>query len=300
MNVVKAQSLTKTYGGKTALQGLSFSMEDHTITGLIGRNGAGKTTLLKTIAGFIRPESGDITVFSEKPFNNLKVSANTIFIEDYMNWPTSLQLGELLQEGKRFYENWNETLPERLFDYFNLDHKALHKNLSKGKKSTFNMIFGLAARCPLTLLDEPMTGMDAAVRKDMYRVLLKEYIAYPRTILLSSHHLEEVEELLEDVLLLDEGHLQLHLSMEELREKVIGLTGSRGVLELWVQRHRILHTSFAGEKEEYVVVENGFSEEEREQMKRAGIAISDISPTNAAVYLTAKEERSIDDVLEQR
>ncbi|MFZ4454560.1 ATP-binding cassette domain-containing protein [Salibacterium aidingense] len=299
MNVVKAQGLAKTYGGKTALQGLSFSMEDHTITGLIGRNGAGKTTLLKTLAGFIRPESGDITVFSEKPFNNLKVSANTIFIEDYMNWPTSLQLGELLQEGKRFYENWNETLPERLFDYFNLDHKALHKNLSKGKKSTFNMIFGLAARCPLTLLDEPMTGMDAAVRKDMYRVLLKEYIAYPRTILLSSHHLEEVEELLEDVLLLDEGHLQLHLSMEELREKVIGLTGSRGVLELWVQRHQILHTSFAGEKEEYVVVENGFSEDEREQMKRAGIAISDISPTNAAVYLTAKEERSIDDVLER-
>ncbi|MGY4690838.1 ATP-binding cassette domain-containing protein [Salibacterium sp. K-3] len=297
MSAVHAEHLTKTYRGEAAVDDISFSIPDQTMTGVIGRNGAGKTTLLKMIAGFVRPDGGSLHVGPEQPFNNLQVSAETIFIEDTMNWPTALRLGELLEEGKRFYENWDETLPERLFDYFGLHKRQIHRQLSKGKKSTFNMIFGLAARCPLTLLDEPMTGMDAAVRQDMYRALLKEYLAYPRTFLISSHHMEEVEDLLEDVLLLDEGQKHLHLSMEALREKVIGLTGDSMLLTEWTKRHRVLHSAAAGAKEDYAVVENDFSEDERRQMERVGITFSAVPPVHAAVYLTSKTERSIDDVL---
>ena len=83
MSVIECQDLTKTYfGGKTALNGLTVSIEENKITGLIGRNGAGKTTFLKIIAGFLRETSGEVTVFSERPFNSLKVSANSIFIDD--------------------------------------------------------------------------------------------------------------------------------------------------------------------------------------------------------------------------
>ncbi|SFL92306.1 ATP-binding cassette domain-containing protein [Salibacterium qingdaonense] len=300
MSVIQAEQLTKTYRRKTALDDVSFSIPEHTITGLIGRNGAGKTTLLKTAAGFIRPSAGSLHVDGEPSFDNLQVSANSIFIDESMNWPAALSLGELLQEGKRFYENWDETLPETLFDYFGLNKKDIHKKLSKGKKSTFNMIFGLAARCPVTLLDEPMTGMDAAVRSDMFRVMLKEYIAHPRTIILSSHHVEEVEELLEDVILIDEGRIQLHVSMDDMREKLIGLTGEQTLLTQWTKRHQVLHSASAAAGEEYVIVENDFSEAERREMSQNGITLSTVPPVQAAVYLTAKKERSIDDVLERR
>ena len=153
------------------------------------------------IAGFFRETSGEIEVFSETPFNNLNVSANTIYMDDQMTFPASLNLAELLEEAERFYRNWNAELADGLLDYFSLNPKQLHNKLSKGMKSTFQMIFGLSERCALTIFDEPTSGMDAGVRKDFYRALLKDYIAYPRTIILSSHHLNEIEDLMEDVLL---------------------------------------------------------------------------------------------------
>ncbi|MGO4886675.1 ABC transporter ATP-binding protein [Anaerobacillus sp. MEB173] len=203
--MIECNELTKTYGGKKALNNLSFMIEENKITGIIGRNGAGKTTLLKIIAGFLRETSGEIKVFSEKPFNSLTVSANMIFVDDQMSLPTTLSLQEILEVAATFYKNWDMELAQRLFDYFSFHRDQRHSSLSKGMKSTFNMILGLSARCPLTIFDEPTTGMDAAVRADFYRALLKDYIAYPRTILISSHHLDEIEDLLEDVLLIKEG-----------------------------------------------------------------------------------------------
>ncbi|MDY0410295.1 ATP-binding cassette domain-containing protein [Paracerasibacillus soli] len=110
-----------------------------------------------------------------------------------MSFQSSLTLKELLHQGEVFYENWDMDFAMRLFKYFSFHPDDIHENLSKGKKSTFNMIFGVASRCPLTIFDEPTTGMDAAVRKDFYRVLLRDYIAYPRTIIISSHYLDEIE-----------------------------------------------------------------------------------------------------------
>lgn len=179
MNIIECTNLTKRYSGKDVLQEMSFSIEENTITGLIGRNGAGKTTLLKIIAGFIKKTSGEVRVFDEKPFNSLKVSANSIFVDDGMSIPPALQLKEVLDAAASFYPNWNTALADKLFDYFSFEPWQYHNRLSKGKTSTFNAIIGLASRCPLTIFDEPTTGMDEAVRKDFYRALLKDYMARP-------------------------------------------------------------------------------------------------------------------------
>ena len=148
MKVIECKDLTKTYLRRNVLNKLSFTIKENTITGLVGRNGAGKTTILKIISGLIKETSGEIKVFSERPFNNLNVSANSIFIDDQMSFPQALQLGEILEVAGSFYPNWDQDLAKRLFDYFSFDSKHYHQRLSKGKTSTFNMIIGLAARCP--------------------------------------------------------------------------------------------------------------------------------------------------------
>jgi ABC-2 type transport system ATP-binding protein len=296
MSVIECRDLTKTFGGTKALNNLSFKLEDNKITGLIGRNGAGKTTLLKIIAGHMKETSGEIKVFSEKPFNNLLVSTNTIFLHDQMNLPTALNLMETLEVGASFYGNWDSELANRLFEYFSFNPLQHYNGLSKGMKSTFNMIIGLSARCPLTIFDEPTTGMDAAVRKDFYRALLKDYIANPRTIIISSHHLNEIEDLLEDIFLLNNGKELLHMSVADLKEWAIGIQGKTPIVDEWTQNKEVIFTKSMGLENKYVVVKNDLSEEELQNARLAGMEVSPVTSSDACVYLTSKTNGGIDDV----
>lgn len=296
MKIIDCKNLTKRYLRKPVIDDLSFEIEENTITGLIGRNGAGKTTLLKMIAGFIKATSGEILVFSERPFNSLNVSINSIFVDDKMSFPPALQLGELLQEAERFYPNWNKKLATGLFDYFGFDHKGYHNRLSKGKTSTFNMIIGLAARCPLTIFDEPTTGMDEAVRKDFYRALLKDYLEFPRTIILSSHHFDEIEDLIENVLLIHDGKKLLHLPISELKEYAFGIKGEKAVVEAFINGKKVLYKHEIGVKTLYAVVSNEAVEANRSEAEQAGLKISAVRSSDLFIYLTAKNKGGIDDV----
>lgn len=278
------------------LNNISFQIDENKITGLIGRNGAGKTTLLKIIAGFLRKTAGEVNVFQENPFNNLFVSANMIFIDDQMNLPAALNLGDILEEASRFYKKWDNNLAKRLFDYFSFHPKEYHSHLSKGMKSTFNMILGLSARCALTIFDEPTTGMDASVRKDFYRALLKDYLAYPRTIIISSHHLNEIEHLLEDVLLLNDGDIELHLPISDMKEWAIGLQGKETLIAKWTRGRKILHLESIDENNAYAVIKNNYTEKEIENIKLSELIISPVTASDLCMYLTAKRQGGIDDV----
>ncbi|MGP4060702.1 ABC transporter ATP-binding protein [Halobacillus sp. H74] len=301
MKAIECKSLTKTYRRKKALSDFTVSIDENKVVGLVGRNGAGKTTFMKILAGLLKEQSGTVEVYGRRPFNDLFVSANTIYIDDEMNFPAPLTLKEILEEGRRFYHNWDHELAGRLFKYFGFHPKQRHNELSKGYESTFNMIIGLASRSPLTIFDEPTTGMDAAVRKDFYRALLKDYLAHPRTILLSTHHLEEMEDVLEEIVLIDKGELYWQMSMDELKEYSIGLAGKKDVLEPWVQNQEVFYTRETGVDDRYMVVENTFNEYERQQMQLAGIGLSAVSASDLCVYVTDEKGRKggVDDVFDR-
>jgi ABC-2 type transport system ATP-binding protein len=163
-------------------------------------------------------------------------------------------------------------------------------------KSTFNMIVGLSARCALTMFDEPTTGMDAAVRKDFYRALLKDYIAYPRTILLSSHHLNEIEDLLEDILLIKDGREHLHMPIGELKEWAIGIQGLTEDVNECSKSKEIIYSKNIGLNRTYVVVRNNLSDTEIQHAKAAGLTLTPVSSSDVCVYLTSKTKGGIDDV----
>ncbi|UOE96201.1 ABC transporter ATP-binding protein [Alkalihalobacillus sp. LMS39] len=300
MSVIECSNITKMYGQSKALNEVSFAMEANKLTGIIGRNGAGKTTLLKMLAGYIQPTSGRLTVFSKPPFNNLDVSANLILVDDNMNFPPTLTLVEILQVAKTFYPNWDSQLANGLFHYFQLNPKQNHGALSKGMKSTFNMIIGLASRSSITIFDEPTTGMDAAVRSDFYRALLKDYLLFPRTVLLSSHHIDEIEDLLEDILLINKGEVSLYDSVDALKELTVGVKGVRDIVEKWIINQDVLWKETIGTSGCYVVVKDRYTMQEKQKMQLSGLELSSVAISDVCMYLTGSKEGGIDDVFNNR
>lgn len=293
MKIIECQNVMKRYKRMNALESITFQLEDQKITGLIGRNSAGKTTLLKILAGFIKESSGEVKVFSNNPFNNLTVSANSILVDDQMSFPDSFTLAEILAIAPTFYSKWDEQLAKRLFDYFSLNPKQQHSKLSKGTRATFNMIFGLATRCALTMFDEPTNGMDEVVRADFYRALLKEYIAYPRSILISSHHLAEIEHLLEDILLIHKGKVVFHQSLDEVREYAVGIQGPAKDVEKWVAHKEILYTTQLEGQLQYTVVKKNNN---LDLVQEEGVTFRSVSASDICVYVTSEKKGVIDDV----
>lgn len=293
MNVIDCQKLSKGFRRTNALEEITFQLTEQKITGLIGRNGAGKTTLLKILAGLTKHKVGEVSVFGKNPYNNLMVSANSILVDDQMTFPDSLSLDEILQSAPAFYKRWDAQLASRLFQYFRLDSKQQHSKLSKGARATFNMIFGLSTRCELTMLDEPMNGMDEAVRKDFYRALLKDYIAHSRSILISSHHLAEIEHLLEDILLIHNGKVVLHQSLDEVKEYAVAVQGPIADVERWTEGEEILHSKRIDDQRQYVVVKNN---SKLEKARLEGAVIQALSASEVCLYMTSEAKGGIDDV----
>lgn len=149
---------------------------------LLGENGAGKTTLLKIIAGFIK-KLEEMFLCSVGILLTVLMYLPILFADDLMVFASALNLSQLLKEAGKFYPDWDGQLAEKLFEYFGLNLSSITKRLSKGQKSIFNMIIALCSHSAITIFDEPTTGMDASIRKDFYRALLKDYIQYPRTII---------------------------------------------------------------------------------------------------------------------
>lgn len=296
MDAVKTSNLVKAFGKKRAIDGLSVQISENRIIGLIGRNGAGKTTLLKLMAGYYRPTSGELTVLGHKPFNSLAVSSRLIFIDDTMAFPQSLNLGEIMREMQRFYQNFDSTLANKLLDYFTLDKKLRTSRLSKGMRSTFYAILGIAARAPLTILDEPTTGMDAAVRKDFYRLLLKEYLEFPRTIILSSHLLGELSGLLEDIVLIDNGRLVGVMTADEADTYAIGIRGSAQSAFQLIGSRQILHREDFAPGLAFLVTK-ALTGEEMLQARALGLELQSVKADDLCIYLTQNGRGGIDDAL---
>src|SRR5918997_2456890 len=220
--------VTVRFRGHTALDGVSTVIERDSITGLLGRNGAGKTTLMQLLTGHRVPTSGSVEVLGAAPYENEGVLSGICFVEEGQRYPDHFRVRDALDAAALVYPDWDADLAADLLRDFDLPVKRPVKKLSRGMTSAVGIVIGLASRAPVTLFDEPYLGLDAVARQLFYDRLLADYAEHPRTVVLSTHLIEEIAALLERVLLLDRGRVLLDADAESLAgqsRSVVRLTG---------------------------------------------------------------------------
>ncbi len=219
-SVVNVSELTRCFGAKTALASVSVSMPRGAVYGLVGVNGAGKTTLIKHILGLLRAESGSVRVFGLDPVADpVAVLSRIGYLSEENDLPGWMRVDELIRYSRAFYPAWDDAYAEELRRTFALDAAAKIKTLSKGQKARAGLLIALAYRPDLLLLDEPSSGLDPIVRKDILGAVIRTIADEGRTVLFSSHLLEEVEQVADHVTMIDGGRIVLSAPLKEIVEQ---------------------------------------------------------------------------------
>lgn len=286
---VQIRDLQVRYGRTTALDGVTLDIAPGTITGLLGRNGSGKTTLLSTLAAFRRPSAGTILIDGEDPWENPRVMAGTCLIRESGDLPTtfSMKEGLALLAGAR--PRFDPELAGRLMDVFELDERQKPTKLSRGKRSAFGAIAGLASRAELTMFDEVYLGMDAPSRYAFYDALLADYVEHPRTIILSSHLIDEIARLLEDVVILDRGGVLLAEDADSLRTRGVSVTGPVDAVDAFTAGRAVLRRQQLGRTSQ-VTVDGVLAPSDRADAGRLGLELGPVDLQSLFVHLTEKTQ----------
>ncbi len=217
-SVVEVSLLTKHFGKTAALQDVSLEVSRGGVYGLVGENGAGKTTLIKHLLGLLKPESGVVRVFGKDPVKQPEeVLAQIGYLSEDHDLPDWMRIHELLRYTKSFYPKWDDAYAQELMQTFELDPYAKIKHLSRGQRAQAGLLTALAHRPPLLLLDEPSSGLDAVVRRDILGAIIRTVAEEGRTVLFSSHLLDEVERVADRITMISRSRVVLCDSLEHIK-----------------------------------------------------------------------------------
>ena len=218
-SIVSVTELTRRFGARTALASVSLEMSRGAVYGLVGANGAGKTTLIKHLLGLLRAESGLVRVFGLDPVADpVGVLSRVGYLSEEHDLPGWMSVDELLRYSRAFYPSWDDGYAEELRQAFALDPSAKIKNLSKGQKARAGLLIALAYRPELLVLDEPSSGLDPIVRRDILGAVMRTIAEEGRTVLFSSHFLAEVEQVADHVTMISQGAIVLSAPLRAIKD----------------------------------------------------------------------------------
>ncbi|MGL4910940.1 MAG: ABC transporter ATP-binding protein [Romboutsia sp.] len=213
--MIEVKNVKKRYKKLNALDGMSFTIKEGKITCILGINGVGKSTILKAICGLIKVDSGEILIDGEKinhyTYNKLS------FVPDIDSHFPQLTIKESFDFMKEFYANWDDTKAYEMLEMFNLTDDRLISSLSKGNKARVKIILGFAQNAKYTLLDEPFSGIDIFKREEFIGVMAK-YMTDEQSIVITTHEISEIEMIVDDVIVIDNGKTAFEFNAEETRE----------------------------------------------------------------------------------
>lgn len=285
---IEVTGLSRRFGSLAAVDDVSFTVESGRIYGLLGRNGAGKTTLMQLVTGQDFATSGSIRVFGESPVENARVLRDVCFIKESQKYPDDFKVKHVLKSAPWFFRNWDAGFAERLVADFRLPVDRRIKKLSRGQLSAVGVIVGLASRAPLTFFDEPYLGLDAVARQLFYDRLLEDYSEHPRTVILSTHLIDEVSNLLEHVLVIDDGRIIIDESAEALRGTASNVVGTRAAVEAFAKGRSVLHREGIGGIASATL--EALTTADRKAAAEAGLELSPVSLQQLIVRKTNSSE----------
>jgi ABC-2 type transport system ATP-binding protein len=223
--VVEICNVSRRFGDKHALDGVSFRVPAGAVVGLVGENGAGKTTLIKHILGLLKAQSGTVRVFGLDPVADpVGVLSRIGYLSEEPDMPGWMRVRELIRYVAAFYPTWDHDYAERLRQEFGLDPAAKVKHLSKGQRARAGLLIALAYRPDLLLLDEPSSGLDPIVRRDILGAIIRTIADEGRTVLFSSHLLAEVERVSDQVAMIKSGRILFCDSLDRIKQTHARLT----------------------------------------------------------------------------
>lgn len=285
---VEVRDLTRRYGDALALDHVSLSLERDVIHGLLGRNGAGKTTLMSLMTAQDWPSSGEVEVFGQRPHENESVLPRICFVREDQRYIDDALASHAFRAAAQAFPRWDQAVADQLMAEFRVPEKTRIKKMSKGQRSAVGVIIGIASRAEITFFDEPYMGLDAVARQLFYDRLLEDYAEHPRTIVLSSHLIDEIAHLVENVIVIDGGRILVDESAEDLRGRAVTLVGRADAVAEIVGQREVLHRESLGRMVRTTVL-GSLDDTEQRRIAELDVDVVPVSLQQLVVRMTSRE-----------
>ena len=282
---IDINGLTVKFDDVTAIDNLSLALEGGKIYGLLGRNGSGKTTLMSVLAAFRRARIGTVRVGGEDPFENPRLTEQICLIRESGDLVDGETVKQALARAAHLRPNWDQAYADKLIELFELPITRTVTKLSRGQRSALGITVGLASRAALTMLDESYLGLDAPSRYAFYDNLLEDYMEHPRTIVISTHLIEEVARLFEEVVIIDHGRLVAHDDTESLRSRGAAVTGPTADVDDFTRGMTVLGEQQLGGTKSTTVF-GVLADDQRALARRSGLELAPVALQDLFVHLT--------------
>lgn len=208
-----------------------ISFEKDKIYGLLGKNGVGKSTLINIITNQLLCKSGEIKILGKSVKEDISVLDNICVVREREFFDNQYKVKDIFKAYSYFYKNYDYELQDKLCKVFEINQKLVYKKLSRGMKTLISNIIGICSNAPITIFDEPTIGLDAVNRQEFYNILLDSYMHNNRTIIISTHLINEVEELLEKVVIIKDGEVKVDDYIDEVKDKSYYISGKKEDLD---------------------------------------------------------------------
>ncbi|MBZ9607566.1 ABC transporter ATP-binding protein [Clostridium estertheticum] len=286
MGTIKVLNASKKYGDTFALDNITLTLEENKIYGLLGRNGAGKTTLLNVINKRIFLNEGTISIDNNSSPSDGNGLGKIHFMTEQNLYPQSMKVKELFNWTKEFYPNFDRSYALELCKKFELNINRRIKELSTGYSSICKIINTMASGAEILMFDEPVLGLDANHREMFYKELMESYIENPKTIILSTHIIEEVAQLIERVVIIKDGKLIKDESVEELLKGCYCVSGLNKNIDDYIKdKNCVSVDGMASFKSAIITGKN--ADDEKRQQKKLDLEVSRVELQKLFIHLTS-------------
>lgn len=248
--MIEVKGLYKGYGGKEeyVVKDVNIHVEAGTIHGLIGHNGSGKTTIIKCLTGIYQPDKGEVKIGGGVIFDNPKVKDKVGYVADSNQMFSTYRVKQLVKFYERIFPDFSKEEFQRLNNVFKVSENKRISQLSKGQQMRVSFMLNMARKPEVLILDEPTSGLDAMAKKDLLDILVETVEERGMTVLISSHHLSELEKICDSITMIEEGKVRIEDELDEVRNQVskYQVVFKDGAPEEVLQREDIIHVSHVG------------------------------------------------------